>query len=367
MIPAVVTPIAEDTGNSPRAWVDVDLDAVVANARRVAEVSGARLLPMVKANGYGLGAVPVARALDPLDPWGFGVATVEEGAELRSAGIGRPVVVFTPVIGPWVEAMVRHELRPIIGDVAALDQWLAAAPGRPFHIGIDSGMARAGIAHDDHATLAAVRERLAGIAAYEGLASHFHSADTDAASMEAQDRRFQVAAAALGPRPPLVHLANSAAALRGRRFAGDLVRPGIYLYGGRAGAEVPRPAAALRAMTVAVRRIASGASVSYGATWHASEPTRLATIAIGYADGVPRSLSNRGQVELAGRRVPIRGRVTMDMLLVEAPDGVEVGDVATIFGGLVTLDEQADLAGTISYELLTSLGNRVRRRYGMLR
>jgi len=366
MIPAVVTPIAEDTGNSPRAWVDVDLDAVVANARRVADVSGARLLPMVKANGYGLGAVPVARALEPLDPWGFGVATVEEGAELRSAGVGRPVVVFTPVIGPWIEAMLRHDLRPVIGDVAALDQWLAAAPDRPFHIGIDTGMARAGIAHDDHATLAAMRGRLAGVGAYEGLASHFHSADTDAASMETQDRRFHAAAAALGARPPLMHMANSAAALRGRRFAADLVRPGIYLYGGRAGLELPRPVAALRAVTVAVRRIGPGASVSYGATWHAAGPTRLATLAIGYADGVLRSLSNRGVVELGGARAPIRGRVTMDMILVEAADSVRVGDVATIFGGLVTLDEQAAFAGTISYELLTSLGHRVRRRYGAL-
>jgi alanine racemase len=290
---------------------------------------------------------------------------VEEGAELRSAGIGRPVIVFTPVIQAWMAAMIRHDLRPVIGDVVALDQWLAAAPGRPFHIGIDTGMARAGFAYDDHATLAAARERLAGAAAYEGLASHFHSADTDPASMETQERRFHAAAAALGPRPPLVHVANSAAALRGPRFAADLVRPGIYLYGGRAGAELPRPVAALRAVTVAVRRIAPGASVSYGATWHAAQATRLATLAIGYADGIPRSLSNRGQVELGGVRVPIRGRVTMDMILVEAPDAVEVGDVATIFGGVVTLDEQADLAGTISYELLTSLGNRVRRRYGV--
>src|SRR5512142_141624 len=99
MIPAVVTSIAEDTGHSPRAWVDVDLDAVVANARRIAEVSGARLLPMVKANGYGLGAVPVVRALEPLDPWGFGVATVDEGRALRDAGIRRPILVLAPTLG----------------------------------------------------------------------------------------------------------------------------------------------------------------------------------------------------------------------------------------------------------------------------
>src|SRR6476469_3829185 len=119
--------------DTARAWVDIDLDALVANARAVVAACGSRLLPMLKANGYGLGAVPVARALEPLDPWGFGVATVEEGAELRSAGVGRPVVVFTPVIAAWIEAMVRHDLRPVIGDVAALEQWLAAAPDRPFH------------------------------------------------------------------------------------------------------------------------------------------------------------------------------------------------------------------------------------------
>src|SRR6476619_6212784 len=125
MIPAVVTPIAEDTGNSPRAWVDVDLDAVVANARRVAEVSGARLLPMVKANGYGLGAVPVARALEPLDPWGFGVATVEEGALLRSQGISRPLLLTSPLVTEWIEPCFELGLRPAIGDPAALRAWLA--------------------------------------------------------------------------------------------------------------------------------------------------------------------------------------------------------------------------------------------------
>src|SRR5690349_23388217 len=141
MIPAVVTPIAEDTGNSPRAWVDVDLDAVVANARRVAEVSGARLLPMVKANGYGLGAVPVARALEPLDPWGFGIATPEEGESLRAQGITRPLLVTSPLVREWIARCVELDLRPTVGDPAALRAWLAEAD-RPFHLEIDTGMAR---------------------------------------------------------------------------------------------------------------------------------------------------------------------------------------------------------------------------------
>ena len=364
MIPAVVTPLPEDAETSPRAWVDVDSGAVVANAKRIAEVSGARLMPMVKANGYGLGAVPIVRALEALEPWGYGVATVEEGAELRSAGIGRPVVVFTPLVAAWVAGLQRYDLRPVIGDLAAFDQWVAAAPGAPFHIGVDTGMARAGFRHDDHATLAALRQRLAGVAGYEGVCTHFHSADTDPPSIAVQSARFEAVIAALGPRPPLIHMANSAAALRGRQHAADLVRPGIYLYGGEAGAETPRTAARLRALVVAVREIAGGASVSYGASWRTEHPIRVATLAIGYADGLLRSLSNRGVVELNGRRVPIRGRVTMDMTLAEVGPDVGIGDVATVFGGLVTLDEQAALAGTISYELLTSLGSRVRRHYG---
>jgi len=360
-----VTASSEHADESPRTWVDVDPGAVVANARQVAEVSGARLMPMVKANGYGLGAVPLARALESLDPWGYGVASVEEGAELRSAGIGRPVVVFTPLLPEWIGGMIRHDLRPVIGDPSALDHWLAAAGGRPFHIGVDTGMARAGVAFDDRDALSTLRDRLAGAAGYEGVCTHFHSADADPASMTAQHARFVGAIAALGRRPALVHAANSAAALRGRELAGDIVRPGIFLYGGRAGAglPVPRTVAALRARVVAVRQIAAGASVSYGATWRAPGPVSIATLAIGYADGLPRSLSNRGQAELNGALVPIRGRVTMDMTAVETTAHARRGDTATLFGGRITLDEQAAIAGTISYELLTSLGRRVVRRY----
>jgi alanine racemase len=352
-----------DSGTPARAWVDVDLGALVDNARRVVQVSGSRLLPMVKANGYGLGAVRVARALEALDPWGFGVATIEEGAELRAAGIDRPVVVFSPLLPAGLQSAAGIGLRPVLCSVAELDVWLSVAPGRPFHVGVDTGMARAGVPWDDTVMLGAVRDRLKGLTAYEGVCTHFHSADSDGSSMEVQQGRFDAAVAALGPRPSLVHAANSAAALRGRRYAADLVRPGIYLYGGRAGDAVPCAVAALRARVIAVRRVATGDSVSYGATWRATKTTRVATLSIGYADGLLRSLGNVGSAELAGRPAQIRGRVTMDMTTVESPDA-EVGDIATLFGGMITLDEQASAAGTISYELLTALSPRVLRRYG---
>ena len=127
-----------------RAWADVDLGALVANARTVLSVSGSRLLPMVKANAYGLGAVPVARALEAVDPWGFGVATVEEGVELRRAGIRRPIVVFSPISADAIEACLREDLRPVFGDLEGLRRWIAAGD-RPFHVEIDTGMARAGV------------------------------------------------------------------------------------------------------------------------------------------------------------------------------------------------------------------------------
>lgn len=351
------------TDDAPdRAWVDVDLAALVSNARRVAKTAGVPLLPMVKANGYGLGAVPVARALEAVEPWGLGVATTEEGAELRAAGISRAIVLFTPALPGWIDALRRDRIRPVICDVELLVRWLAAGP-EAFHIGVDTGMSRAGFAHDDHALLAAARELLRGAEGYEGICTHFHSADADDSATEVQWKRFESAIAALGPRPPLVHAANSAAALRGSRYAADLVRPGIFLYGGLAGAIDPEPVAALRARVVAVRSVAAGQTVSYGAAWRSPYPTTIATVAAGYADGVPRALGNHGVVELHGARVPIRGRVTMDMTLVETQPEVRPGDIATLYGGVVTLDEQAATAGTVSYELLTGIGRRVERRY----
>lgn len=345
-----------------RAWVDLNLGALAANARRVAEVSGARLLPMVKANGYGIGAVAVARALEPLEPWGYGVATVEEGSELRAAGIARRILLLTPALPGWFGALRRNAVTPVLGTVQGVAAWIAANPDRPFHVGIDTGMSRAGMRWDDAAAIAATRGLVEGTGAYEGACTHFHSAEHDGAATEAQWDRFERAVTALGARPPLLHAANSAAALRGRRYAADMVRPGIFLYGGGAGSDTPLPVAALRARVVSVRRIVAGESVSYGGTWRASAPTTIATVAAGYADGVLRVLGNRGVAELNGRRAPIRGTVTMDMTMLETDDEVGIGDVATFYGGLVTLDEQAEAAGTVSYELLTSLGSRLERR-----
>jgi len=346
-----------------RAWLDVDLGAIVRNARHFQELIGSPLLPMVKADGYGLGAVPVARALEALDPWGYGVATHDEGTRLRGAGITRPLLVFTPLGTRQIEQFRADRLRPVIGDLPALDAWLAAVAG-PFHIEIDTGMSRAGFRWHDEALISALAGRLRGAAGWEGIFTHFHSADSDEPATREQAESFARVLAAIDSRPALVHAASSAAAQYRHTFGADLARPGIYLYGGRTGSLQPEAVATLCARVVAVRRLRPGDTVSYGAEANIEADTTIATIGIGYGDGVPRALGGRGLVELRDSIVPIVGRVTMDMVMVDVGDmPVTIGDVAVIFGGLVPLDQQAALAGTISYELLTMLTPRVPRRY----
>ena len=318
---------------------------------------------MVKANAYGIGAAEATRALEAVDSWGYGVVAVEEGAELRRAGIRRPIIVFGPLTVETAGVCLREDLRPVIGDLEGLQLWLANG-NRPFHVEIDTGMGRLGFPWRDRERIAEAGRLLAMAPGWEGAFTHFHSADTDLDSAVVQWDPLMAVIAALPRRPPMVHAANSAAALQGRRFAGDVVRPGIFLYGGAAGAASPEAVVRFRAPVVAIRRLASGDTVSYGATWRALRPTTVVTIAAGYADGIPRALGGVGSVELAGAVYPIVGRVTMDFTMVDIGDTeAPIGAVATIFGGAVSLDAQAAAAGTISYELLTRLGERVVRRY----
>jgi len=347
-----------------RAWVDVDLAALVANARKVALVSGSRLLPMVKANGYGLGAVEIARALEAVDPWGYGVAAIEEGQSLRAAGITRPILVATPLLPYSIQRYLELDLRPAIGDPAALDAWISRTE-RPFHLEIDTGMSRAGVRWNDRSELESIRGRLRGASGWEGVFTHFLDAESDAAGTALQWDRFQETLETLPSRPALLHAANSAAALLGRRYAADLVRPGIFLYGGTAGSATPQPVAALRGRVVSIRSIDAGDTVGYGAAWRADRSCRVATLSVGYADGFPRSTGGTRpqlrEIEVNGRLAPILGRVTMDMCMALVDDSVAIGDVGTVYGGLIPVDRQAEAAASISYELLVRIGARVPR------
>jgi len=345
-----------------RGWADIDLANLVANARAIlSQAPGARLLPMVKADAYGLGAVRCARALRALTPWGYGVATLDEAAELRAAGFAEPVLVFTPAVLDELPRVRELDARVVIERPETARRW-----DRPFHLGIDTGMSRCGVRWDDAETIAGCRSPQ-----LEGIFTHLHSAETDPASVAEQWRRFGAARDVLGDRPRLVHVANSAGAWRIPEPL-DLVRPGIFLYGGGIGPDLPAPAPVLtlRAPVVSLRRLGAGDTVSYGAEWTAPHATTIATLGIGYADGVPRAVQGRGHVLLAGRRVPLVGRVTMDFVMADVgPDTgeVRVGDVATLIGHdgalSITLDEFADWCGTISYEVITRLGPRLPRRY----
>ena len=351
---------AAEQGRDDRAWVEVDLAALVENARTIARVSGARLLPVVKADGYGLGAAAVARALEPLDPWGYGVATAEEGAALRAAGIIRSILVLSPGRPALFRELDEHRLTPSLGDAASISAWTARGE-RSFHVEIDTGMGRAGIRWNDVDDL----RNVCATPYFEGCYSHPHSAERMDGSAEAQLERFHGAVARLPRRPSLLHFANSAAALRDRKFAFDLVRPGIFLYGGLGEA---RPVARLRARVVSVRRVRRGESVSYGAQWSATRDTTVATLGIGYADGVRRNLTSDARVLIHGMACPVAGVVTMDLMMVDAGDlTVAVGDVATLIGtdggAELTVHDWAKWSGTVTYEVLTSLGSRLPRVY----
>ena len=315
------------------ARLDIDLSALLRNARALAERSGARLIPMVKADAYGMGVGPVARALEKLDPWAFGVATVAEGEELRALGVRRPVIVFTPLLESELAGASAARITPALGSAATIATWQSI--GGPWHLAIDTGMARAGASWRDVASLRDVVEK----APPEGVFTHFHSAELDDGSMQEQDRKFEDALAALGLDAVFTHTDNSAAVLRRGCSSRDAVRPGIFLYGGATvpGAPIePDPVAHLRAPVVDLRGCEAGDTISYGATFKASGPMRVATLACGYADGYPRNVGQQGRpgatVLLRGRRVPIVGRVTMDMIMVDVT-GVEcaLGDTVTLF------------------------------------
>jgi alanine racemase len=348
-----------------RAWVDVDLGALRRNGAAIAARAGVPLLPMVKADGYGLGAVRVVRALEELDPWGFGVATVREGEELRRSGITRPIVVFTPLLPAELDAVRRARLRPALESRESIQRW--GVTGEPWHLSIDTGMSRSGVRWTD---VADVRDLLE-LAPPEGAFTHFHSAELDDGSRAVQERRFAEALAALPFRPMLLHAENGAAAARSDGSRWDVVRPGIFLYGvgsGPGALIAPEPVVALRARIVATRWIEDGETVSYLATYRAAGRRRIATLPLGYADGYRRSLSNRATVIVNGRRAPVAGLVTMDMTMIDVTDTpCEVGDVVTLLGrdgdDLIEVAELAEASDLSPYEILTGLRQRLPRRY----
>jgi alanine racemase len=369
------------TGFRP-AWVVVDLDAVAANVRHLAErTEPAGLLATVKADAYGHGAVPVARAaLDAGASW-LGVAFVEEGMELRDAGIDAPILLLSEPPPAAATTVVARRLTPFVYTPPAIDALGAAATAAgavlPVHLKVDTGMHRVGCRPDDAVALAArVADHPA--LALEGLATHLAVADevdrsyTDA-QLDAFDGVLAAVTEAVG-RPSVVHAANSAGALAYPRARYDLVRVGIAMYGIDpspvvAGSVELRPALSLHARVSYVKDLPAGARVSYGLRYELARPARIATVPVGYADGVPRGLGAAGGVVLVGgRRCPIAGTVTMDQILVDVgDDDVRVGDDVVLLGTqgaeAVGAGEWAACLDTIAYEVVTRLGGRLPRRH----
>lgn len=354
---------------APLAILHVDLEALAANyAWLCAAAAPARVGAVVKANGYGLGAIPVARRLADAGCTEFFVATYAEGVELRPAIPEATIHVLSGCLPGGTDEFLRQRLVPVLNTADEVREWVRTARAAPATLQLDTGMNRRGL---DAAEIGAL-EREPAVLARLNVAlvlTHYACADDPAQPLNAaQVERFDALRARLPAAP--TSIANSAGALLGPAFRGDVIRPGLALYGGRASAHGPNPmreVARLQARVLQVREVREPGTVGYGATCAVGPPTRLATLGIGYADGYLRSLSSRGIVVAAGHRVPVVGRVSMDLLTVDVSSvprhALAVGDWVDVIGGGVALEEVAALAGTIPYELLTAIGPRVARSY----
>ncbi len=356
----------------------MDRGAFVRNARFLAARlgRGTRMLAVLKADGYGHGAVPLARALKGLPVWGIGVSSVEEGIALRRNGIkGRILVLGSLFPFDSFAAALQNDLTPTIASWSSAQALARAARKQervvPLHVKVDTGMGRIGMTP---ATAAQVIPKIAAEPALrlEGVYTHLAEATSPARSRE-QLALFDRLVRELRSKEikPLFHAANSAAGLLLKHGGYDLARPGLALYGAppAPGIRGLRPVLAWKTRVVFLKTVPKGTAVSYGGTFKAARRSRLATLPVGYADGYRRALSNKGEVLIRGRRCPVAGRVTMDQVVVDVTGvpGADVGDEAVLIGAQgkerITSDQMAAWADTISYEIFCGISARVPRIY----
>ena len=353
-----------------RTWAEVDLGAVrhnVGTLKRRARNS--RLMAVVKADAYGHGSVEVARACVEAGADFLAVVTVEEGAELRRAGLEAPILVFTDLLPDKLPLAREHRLIVTAHSVPSARR-IVAHRGLEAHLKVNTGMNRWGVEPSEVGEARKILEsRLTGVY------THFASADSDEGATRRQIERFDSVLAAQSFGGALVHAANSAATLWHPGAHYDCVRPGVALYGlhpagdrGDPASENLRPAMALKSYVAGVRRLSGGDGVSYGLTFRAEAPMFAATVSVGYAEGYRRALSGRAEALIRGLRRPLLGRVTMDACVFGADEGVEVGDEVVLLGAQgeerVTAEELGLRAGTINYEITTGINpRRVERRY----
>jgi alanine racemase len=363
---------------SARAILTVDLGALRANWARLNQASGrAECAGVIKADAYGLGLEPIARALTSEGCKTFFVASIDEGRQAREVQPGATIYVLDGLLPGAEPYYAGFDLRPVLSSLAEVRDWAAYCRARrrpmPAAVHIDTGMNRLGMPESELEQLTASPDLLA---AFETtlVMSHLACADhADDPMNERQRQRFEELRAKLPPAP--ASLANSGGTFLGPRFHFDLVRPGIALYGGRAHEGAPNPmqtVVRLAAKILQVRELLPGETIGYGATYAVQRPSRIATIAVGYADGFLRALSvatgEAGPVGYIGDYpVPIVGRVSMDFITADVtsvpPELARRGAWVEVMGHRVTVDDLTDRAGTIGYELLSRLGQRVHRVY----
>ena len=355
-------PMTGDSEDFEAARLTVRLGAIVANYRTYCRMTGpCAVAAVVKADAYGLGAAAVAPALVRAGCDTFFVARLAEGIALRKALPQARIFVLDGAQADAVPALISHRLTPALNSLADIAAWSAAASAARTTldavIHVDTGMNRLGLAPDELAILSAQSTaRLSGLNVVLVM-SHLACGD-EAVPMNGQQlSRFKQALAMLPPAP--ASLAASHGAFLGMEYHFDLVRPGVALYGANpqnTAQNLMQPAAILTGKVLQIRGIDTGDSVGYAATFRAKRPTMLATVALGYADGIPRTLSNTGAAAIGGARAPIVGRVSMDLITLDVT-GIDVapGDDAELLGDTVTLGEVAAAAGTNEYEILTRL------------
>jgi len=357
-------------------WAEIDLSALVHNFMLVKQLVGERvsILSVVKADGYGHGAVEVSKTLVEAGTDMLGVATVEEAMELRDYGIDVPIMLLGGIRPEEAELAIQNNMVPCVFslDVArALDK--AASSNDVvalYHLKIDTGMTRLGVRPEE---LVGFLEQLAELKniRMDGVLTHLASAFTEStdyteSQLSAFSRHLE-SVRAHGHSPKYVHSANSVSIKRFTHSHMDLVRPGIMLYTAEVDKGLDlRPVMKLKSRIIQLSTVPAGTPVSYGGTFVTKRPSVIATLPIGYADGYLRILSNRAHVSLHGKTAPVAGTVCMDLTMIDVTDvpEVRVGDDVTIFGdSLVSVEQVAEWADTISYEILSITGKRVQRIY----
>jgi alanine racemase len=363
-------------------WTEVDLDQFAHNLRQVRALAGPRceVLLVVKADAYGHGAVTMAQAAVEEGVRHFGVATLHEGIEIRRGGVTAPVVVLSPLLPSEAGEAVAHDLAPTVCDLEFAEALSreAVACGRPArcHVEVDTGMGRIGVREEQAEDFLRKLVALPGLR-LTSISTHFPDADAeDLAFAAGQVKRFRALARRLeraGLHAPRLHAANSAGLVNLPEARLDWVRVGLLAYGylpgnARARPDV-RPVMAFKTRLVQVRELPAGASISYGRTFVAPGPMRIGVVAVGYGHGYSWLLSGQGQMLVHGRRVPIVGRVTMDLTMVDlaAAPAAQVGDEVVLFGSQgderLGVDEVAAWSRTLHYEIMCTIGKRVTRIY----